>query len=264
MTRTLSMQKMLEAKNAALEEFFSLEADRASVFLASTRPKHNVVGVGIGRKVVRGKPTNRQCVRLYVEHKVPKHAVPRHCMLPAEVLGIATDVIETGRFYASGRIAKEQLRIRPARPGCSVGFSLNGEQADNVMAGTFGALVQAKGQQFILSNNHVLANHNASAIGSTIYQPGLLDKNAKGLDAIARLSKFIPLVSHQYNRVDCAIAAVLDNRLVSPPVMPKVGRLKSAIPLEAARHMMVEKTGRATGYTTGTDCRCPRACTGEL
>jgi hypothetical protein len=119
------------------------------------------------------------------------------------------------------------------------------------MAGTFGVVVEAEGKRFILSNNHVLANQNQLAVGSDIYQPGLLDKNAPTSDVIAKLSKFIPLVAGQPNHVDCAIAEVTDSKLVSPTVMPKVGKLKSGQPLAAALSMKVEKSGRTTGYTTG-------------
>lgn len=34
--------------------------------------------------------------------------------------------------------------------------------------------------------------------------------------------------------------------------MPRVGKLKSGIPVQAKPHMRVEKTGRTTGYTVGT------------
>ena len=120
-----------------------------------------------------------------------------------------------------------------------------------MMAGTFGVVVEAEGKRFILSNNHVLANQNQLPVGSDIYQPGLLDKNAPTSDVIAKLSKFIPLVAGHPNHVDCAIAEVTDSKLVSPTVMPKVGKLKSGQPLAAALSMKVEKSGRTTGYTTG-------------
>jgi hypothetical protein len=103
-----------------------------------------------------------------------------------------------------------------------------------------------------LSNNHVLANQNGLAIGSTIYQPGLLDLNDPGRDAIAKLSKFVTLTTNKPNKVDCAIAQVNANNLVSAAVMPKVGKLRSSAPTPAREGMGVEKTGRTTGYTAGS------------
>jgi hypothetical protein len=253
LTRTSIPKSLLDAKNSAAAEFLSSDAgELATAFLARPNPKHNVVGVGLGRKIVKGKATAQHCVRFYVERKIPKEAIPKDFMLPEKVGGIPTDVIETGRFRAFAGAVKERSRTRPARPGCSIGFAFSGKDAGTVMAGTFGAVVEADGKRFILSNNHVLANQNALPIGSDIFQPGLLDKNAPTSDVIARLSKFIPLAAGHPNQVDCAIAESTDNKLVSATVMPKVGKLKSGQPLAAALSMKVEKTGRTTGYTTGT------------
>jgi len=120
------------------------------------------------------------------------------------------------------------------------------------MAGTLGALVEAGGIQYILSNNHVLANENALPVGTPIFQPGLLDGGNAATDAIATLARFIPLVTGGPNSVDCALAAVSNAGGVSAAILPKIGRLTSAEPIDAAEGMRVEKTGRATGYTMGT------------
>jgi hypothetical protein len=252
LTRASIPQSLLDAKNSAVADYLAPgAADRPMAFAARTDPRHNVVGVGLGRKIVKGRLTAQRCVRFYVEKKVPRESVPKDFMLPAKIKGVPTDVIETGLFRAFAGAAKERSRMRPARPGCSIGFAFSGAEAGNVMAGTFGAVVEAGGKRFILSNNHVLANQNALPIGSTIYQPGLLDKNAPASDAIAKLSKFIPLAAGHANQVDCAIAEVAEDKLVSSSVLPKVGKLKSGQPLAAAVSMKVEKTGRTTGYTAG-------------
>jgi len=254
MTKASIPKSLLDAKNLAVERFLAPEADDGGIvaFAARPNPKHNVVGVGVGRKIVNGKLTKATCIRFYVEKKIAKGAIPKEFMLPEQVNGIEADVIEAGRFRAFAATPKEQTRIRPARPGCSVGFAFTGAEAGSVMAGTFGAVVEADGKRFILSNNHVLANQNSLPIGSTIFQPGLLDKNAPGTDVVAKLSKFIPLSANNPNQVDCAIAEVTDAMLVSPSVMPKVGKLKSAQTLAAAVGMKVEKTGRTTSFTAGT------------
>ena len=48
------------------------------------------------------------------------------------------------------------------------------------------------------------------------------------------------------------MAALVNEETASPTILPKIGRLTSAEPIDAAEGMAVEKTGRATGYTTGT------------
>jgi hypothetical protein len=252
LTRAAIPQSLTEAKASAVAAFLSTESiPELSALAARSDPKHNVVGVGLGHKMVRGKPTKELCVRFYVEKKLPKAALSRQHLLPDTVKGVPTDVIQSGIFRAFAAVPKERTRIRPARPGCSVGFAFTGAQAGTVMAGTFGAVVEAGGKRFILSNNHVLANENTLPVGSTIFQPGLLDKNSPASDAIAKLTRFIALSANGPNKVDCAIAEIADGQ-VSATVMPKVGKLKSNQPLPAAMSMKVMKTGRTTGFTTGT------------
>jgi hypothetical protein len=253
LSRETIPRELLAAKESALSSFFSAEAAPAvfSAFAAHPRPQHNVVGIGVGKRYINGKPSDQHCVRFYVEKKLPKAAIPDEFMLPSKVRGIPTDVVETGLFHAFASQPKERQFLRPARPGCSVGFAFSGPNAGSVMAGTFGAVVEKNGQQFILSNNHVLANENALPKGSAIFQPGLADKNDPGHGQIAKLSDFVALHANQPNKVDCAIALITANKLVSPRVMPKVNKLKSGQPVAAADGMGVEKTGRTTGYSTG-------------
>jgi hypothetical protein len=192
------------------------------------------------------------CVRIYVERKILRHLIHPDHLLPENMGGVVTDVIETGRFRAFvPRIPAAQKRLRPARPGCSIGFQFPDAQAGELMAGTLSAIVTANGASYILSNNHVLANENALPLGTPIFQPGLLDSGNAATDRIATLARLIPLEIDKPNRVDCAIAAILDANVVSSAILPKIGRLTSAEPIEATEGMQVEKTGRATGYTMG-------------
>jgi hypothetical protein len=119
------------------------------------------------------------------------------------------------------------------------------------MARTLGALVTADGVSYVLSNNHVLANENALPVGTSIFQPGLLDSGNVAADRIATLARFVPLEIDKPNRVDCALAAIVNASALSPGILPKLGRLRNAEPIEAAEGIQVEKTGRATGYSTG-------------
>jgi hypothetical protein len=143
-------------------------------------------------------------------------------------------------------------RLRPVRPGCSIGFRFSDAEAGNLMAGTLGAIVEGDGVQYLLSNNHVLANENRLPPGAVIFQPGPLDGGGAADDQVATLTRFVELVADAPNAVDCALAAVDDAAVVRATVLPRIGRLASAEPVDAALGMTVEKTGRATGYTTGT------------
>jgi hypothetical protein len=265
LTREEIPSALLEAKNRAVKDFLKAKAPapRADVaFIASARAEENVVGVGIGQKIVRGKPTAKTAIRFYVHRKIGRKALTEALLLPAEIGGVLTDVVETGRFRAfpatavarKGAVPVEQRRARPARPGCSVGFQ---DPANRfVMAGTFGAVVAKDGRWHILSNNHVLADENRLARGAPIFQPGLLDHGDAANDQIAQLTDFVALAKGKANHVDCAIAEVLPGaagrKLVSPTFLPRVGKLKSGEALAAQEKMAVMKVGRTTGFTTGT------------
>jgi len=80
----------------------------------------------------------------------------------------------------------------------------------------------------------------------------LLDNGDRATDVIAQLTQFVPLDASTANRVDCAIAEVMDADIVRARVMSKVGKLRSDQPLDAVEGMRIEKVGRGTGYTTGT------------
>lgn len=216
----------------------------------SVHPHDNVVGVGVGSKMVKGRITSRPCVRFYVVRKLDKRLVSPENILPAQINDVETDVVETGKFRAQAPVARQ--RRRPAQPGCSLGFGLPAPNDGLLMAGTFGALVTRGGARFILSNNHVLANENRLPIGAPIFQPGLLDLGDRATDGIAQLTQFVPLDVAAPNRVDCAIAEVTDAKLVQARVLAKVGKLSGDQPIDATEGMRVEKVGRGTGYTTGT------------
>jgi hypothetical protein len=251
---TKTAKAFLAAKAAAVERF--LGTGRAftglTALAASTRPEHNVVGVGVGQKVRKGKTTTRRCVRFYVERKVAADSMPKAFLLPRTIRGIPTDVVETGRFVALATPIA-QRRLRPAKGGCSAGFQFSGSKAGFVMAGTFGALVgDNSGKRYILSNNHVLANENALPLGSPIFQPGLLDHGNPATDQIAKLTKFVKIrMSPAANDVDGAIAQLLSPTLAVRTILPKVGRLSQPAPVPAAIGMGVHKHGRTTGYRRG-------------
>lgn len=221
---------------------------------ATSSPEENVVGIGLGQKLVKGKATSAMAVRIYVRRKLPNDAVATRHALPSKIDNVPTDVVEVGRLRAQpARIPKERQRARPARPGCSIGFAFEGAEEDYVMAGTFGALVTDGSKLYILSNNHVIANENELEIGAPIFQPGRLDGGKLRGDKIAELTQFVRMKfgGRSWNVVDAAIAEVLKTSLVRTAVLPKVGKLQSATPLEVREKMRVHKTGRTTGYTTG-------------
>ncbi len=78
------------------------------------------------------------------------------------------------------------------------------------MTGTFGAVVEDKeGIRYLLGNNHILARANRGKRGDIIIQPGK-HHDGNRADAIAHLSRFIPVSTKKANFYDAAIAQLLD------------------------------------------------------
>jgi len=235
-----------------------IQGARALTAAVGPDPDLNLMGVGIGERLVDDKPTGILTLKFLVRIKYPPDQVLTKYLLPKTVRGIATDVEEVGllrRFEKKKRRAKAaqagvmpdpRVRMRPAQPGCSVGFRDPANQF--VMAGTFGAVVRGDSNTYILSNNHVLADEGRLAQGSPIFQPGLLDNGNPNTDRIAELTNFVPLAVGMPNRVDAATARVLKTSLVSPAIL-YIGTPQGTKP--AAIDMVVHKFGRTTGYRAG-------------
>ncbi len=136
--------------------------------------------------------------------------------------------------------------------------------------GTLGALIEDRsGDQYILSNNHVLAESDQGRIGDTIDQPGLIDgactpltRSGSTLRPVGTLEYLAPLASRETN-VDAALALATpgavdaqgnilglgapgpNGALNAAPPMAGQGEALSAANLG----MNVAKSGRTTGLT---------------
>lgn len=240
--------------------------------------KPNVVGVGIGYKEVQGERTDDVVVLTLVRQKVPAAGLAPEEMVPREVDGVPTDVIQVGQL----RVQQSRTsRWRPAPGGVSLGHY-------QVTAGTFGAVVRdrATGDRLILSNNHVLANSNDASVGDPILQPGAVDGGQMDDDLIGHLERFCVIQfnqqpgtcgiangyamlgnalarlsgsSHQVtvmevnptatNLVDAAVARPVNDADILDEIL-EIGEVSGS--LEASLGMGVRKSGRTTGFTTGT------------
>jgi hypothetical protein len=220
---------------------------RAQAATTSSAPDVNVVGVGIGEKESEGAPTGLMAVRLLVRVKYAKDSIPIAHMLPSMIDGMHVDIEEVGTFRPLATFPNPRTSFTPPQPGSSVGFEF--PTSGMVMAGTFGAVVQdAAGKRYVLSNSHVLANEGTLAIGSPIFQTGLLDLDPGTTKRqIATLSKFIPF-DPQPTLVDCAIAEVTPPNILSNEIL-YIGAPKGVS--KAKQDMSVHKFGRTSGYTAG-------------
>src|SRR3989475_10970163 len=228
--------------------------------------KANVIGVGIGKKVVAGEETEDSAVIVFVERKLPEPQLRKKDIVPKTLDEVKTDVVETGRLKAQAAMAGGRAptdRWRPAPGGVSVGHIRS-------TAGTLGGVVRVGGRRVVLSNNHVLANSGAARIGDPILQPGPADSGTRA-DAIATLERFVeirfedaqaggwmqrlavrlgirPAQAPQRNLVDAAIAKPLRDDIVSDAILdlPRTPGMA-----EAGVGTRVKKSGRTTGVTEG-------------
>ena len=199
----------------------------------------------------------------------------------ANVAGVASllHVLLNSQGIVSNPIANQAIQTGAALLGASGGNdgdydTYEDQKGESYVAdccgGTLGALVEDEQKnQFILSNNHVLAESDQGHVGDTIDQPGLIDgactplsRPGSTLHPIGTLQYFVPLASQQTN-VDAALA------LASPGTVDASGSILglgapgrdqalSAAPPMAGRGetvtaanlgMNVAKSGRTTGLT---------------
>ena len=262
------------------------------IYVHDLLSRRNVVGVGLGYKISQGVSTGELSLVVSVTRKVDTSALAAKDLVPRALDSVKTDVVETGILRAFDRRPEPRPepveglveglgprdRWRPVvPPGVTVGHY-------RITAGTFGCLVRRRGDVFILSNNHVLADCNRGQEGDAILQPSASDGGTSD-DRIATLADYVPLdfgtappecsiaeLSAQLlnyvagafgsrhrlqavkqtegvNRVDAALARPLSPDLVSNE------SLYIGVPTGVGTATLgteVQKTGRTTGHTQGS------------
>jgi len=242
----------------------------------------NVVGTGVGFKTAEGKRTGTPSIICSVHRKVPSASLSPKDLVPSELGGVPTDVLETGRIRA---FQAPTGRFRPAPGGVSVGHR-------DITAGTLGCWVHRNGQWMMLSNNHVLANSNAAEIGDAILQPGPYDAGRYPDDQIAVLEDFVRIYfpgdtnggsnggsggcsiagavvsllngiaemlgsstrvrSYSTRQVDNLVDAAIARPLNEVDVLPTILNIGSIAGTASAQlGSAVKKSGRTTGFTQG-------------
>ena len=200
-----------------------------------------VVGTGVGLN-----PAGRPVIRVFT-------AAQGIGGVPASLEGVPVSLQVTGAFVAR---SDPTTRQRPAPLGFSVGHP-------DITAGTIGARVKdAAGKLYILSNNHVLANSNASALGDPALQPGPVDGGQDPADSVGYLARVKAIdFSGGSNTMDAAMAGTTSaNVLNSTPADDGYGTPASVIYGDADGNglfdnkgsllgLAVQKYGRTTGLT---------------
>jgi hypothetical protein len=153
---------------------------------------------------------------------------------------------------------QQTAQLRPIPLGISGGNNRSiikdkDGEVKGCFSGTLGSMVQdSANNQYILSNNHVLANQNLAKPGQPIVQPGLADVQCvrSPTNAVATFSSAVKLrFGGPQNSVDAAIAAVTPGQ-VTPQIL-FIGNIAGSVDDTPVIGMAVEKMGRTTCFTTG-------------
>lgn len=177
-------------------------------------------------------------------------------------------------FSASSTVSISSLNQKsqnlPTPLGVS-GGNANDSGVSSCCGGTLGSLVSRSGNQYILSNSHVLARTDLGSLGDSILQPGLLDASCStsGSNMVATLSQFVNLESSPVSApVDAALAIASAGRVDSSGTILQLGDTINSTgePTDGPPHagtgvapslyepdgvtpLRVAKSGRATGLT---------------
>ena len=181
--------------------------------------------------------------------------------LPPKLRGVPVQVELTDRFVANAgkpgsggtTVSHTAKQTVPIQLGTSGGWR-NDLANGYCCGGTLGSLVNIGGEQYILSNYHVLeadivsgGNGIVAATGDNVIQPGLIDIscNAANSQNVATLVKKSALPN---NNVDCAVAKVVSGMVRADGAILEIGTL-SASTAVASLQQKVKKSGRTTGLT---------------
>jgi hypothetical protein len=209
----------------------------------------NVIGYSntLKLKIKAGKAIpEKQCIRIYVVKKVPKEQLKPDEVIPEEIDGICTDVVEVGKIKAHRQMYDPKSKFRPAPAGVST------SRTDEVAAGTVGwYFIAEDGMLLVASNNHVWANENAGKRGDPLTQPGTYDGGNPSTDVLYTLYDYIPIDFSQnaQNTVDVAVAEPIDYSQICLSILNVGGINGKRIPNEDE---VIKKFGRTTALTEGT------------
>ena len=140
-------------------------------------------------------------------------------------------------------------RVRNTHFGVS-GGNVNDITKRFCCSGTLGALLTDGTTSYILSNNHVLGLSGNASVGQDVSQPGLIDNgcNVATVTVVADFTAAPPLGS---SNVDAAVAQLRPGTMDASGFIEDIG-VPSSMVVAPTVGMSVAKSGRTTGFTTGT------------
>jgi len=198
--------------------------------------KKNVVGVAKGRKNIDGD----EAVVVLVKSKVTADELSQEDLIPAEIDGEITDVIEVGEITAD---AVHTEKERPVYGGLSCIW-------EKGTACTLGAIVYKDGKPYLLMNTHCMNPHwKGAEVGDEIRQPSPND-GGRNKDRVGVSTDMFETLKFDgsENAHDVGLVAVDKDIDVKPLFQEGIGAI-SDTPRTAQVGEVVKKSGRTTGVT---------------
>jgi hypothetical protein len=127
------------------------------------------------------------------------------------------------------------------------GGNVNDHSSAFCCSGTLGSLITDGGNQYVLSNNHVLGRSDQAVAGEDVSQPGLIDNSCRIATVVADFIAAVPLGSN----VDAAVALLRPGQMDSTGFIEDIGVPGNTV-VAPSVGLGVAKSGRTTGFTTGT------------
>ncbi|NFF61710.1 hypothetical protein FDB08_02825 [Clostridium botulinum] len=210
--------------------------------------KSNVIGVGLGCKIINGCLTNQLCLTVYVTVKRPSNTISPNNFIPKLFCGIPTDVVESGyvsvgTFNCTCSNSPLHEKVRPCNGGFSIGV-------DGMPDCSIGCLVKDAADKFyILTCNHSVAKNSEHSIGVTpVVQPSPKYGGRVPRDTIATVSKFKKVTLTGDNYIDAVICETNFSMVSSG--LYSLGKIKELEHPTIGKK--VAKIGSGSGLTKGT------------
>jgi hypothetical protein len=170
-------------------------------------------------------------------------------MLVIAVLS-AGAVLSATTVLADGGPNHRVKQALPIKLGTSGGSAKDSSRAF-CCGGTLGAAVLCNGTLQVLSNNHVLGRSGSATIGEDAVQPGLIDSGCKATTSNVVADYAGNLVPLGTANVDAAVSTARAGAVTTTGEILDIG-VPCTTPANAAVGMAVAKSGRTTGFTSGT------------
>jgi hypothetical protein len=224
-----------------------------------------VVRIGFGLKEKNNELLSEYVCRVYVSEKKPKEAVSPAELIPSEINGLKTDVIE---FREQHPASSCETIINPGMEITKVVFNVPG-----IGSGSIGCFLKKDGDtnRYLLTNDHVLTSEQEMAPREKrIFQPKLkksagrecndpvafvVEDTKQGGVTILNGGMLVHEFAGKKFDIDCRIATVA-SEVVAVNRVDKIGPLSgffdfSTITITPGSPILVKKKGAATGITDG-------------